>query len=144
MLLAVVTAFEKVVELGEQLCQGGETLGHLFGTFFAMRAAFAVRCSLPIGEDDLPEIAADGENDGSGSTYAKQHIDEEFSNWIRSRASLRRRHRLPVGSDVCHQSRPEMSPPQMWGLAAWDGADLSQDSMLLPLLHASGAWGRKG
>src|SRR5262249_51815585 len=60
-LLAAVTAFEKVVELAEQLCQGGESLARLLGVFFAMKAAFAIRCSLPVGEGDLAEMATNAE-----------------------------------------------------------------------------------
>jgi hypothetical protein len=71
-LLAAVTAFERVVELNEQLCQGGESLVRLLGIFFAMRAAFAIRCSLIIGEGHLPETAEESGGDGPGSTYAEQ------------------------------------------------------------------------
>jgi len=59
--LAAVAAFEKVVELAEQLFQGGDNLARLLGVFFAMRAAFAIRCSLPIGEGDLAEMTEDVE-----------------------------------------------------------------------------------
>ena len=71
-LLAAVRAFERVLELSEQLCQDGDRLARLFGVFFAMTVAFAIRSSLAIGERDLPEMAADTGADGSGSTDAEQ------------------------------------------------------------------------
>jgi hypothetical protein len=71
-LLAAVRAFERVVESSEQLCQEGESLARLLGVFFAMEAAFAIRCSLAIGEGEVPEMAADSGGEGSGSTYAEQ------------------------------------------------------------------------
>lgn len=71
-LLAAVGAFERVVELSQQLCQGGQTLARLLGIFFAMKAAFAVRSSLAIREGDLPKMAADRGGDGTGSTYAEK------------------------------------------------------------------------
>src|SRR5258708_7744167 len=60
-LLAAVRAFEKVIESNEELCRSGESLARLFGIFFAMRAAFAIRCSLALGDSDLPEMAAGSE-----------------------------------------------------------------------------------
>jgi len=70
--LAAVKDFERVIELSEQLCQDGGKLARLFGVFFAMTVAFAIRSSLAIGERDLPEMAADIGADGSGSTDAEQ------------------------------------------------------------------------
>jgi len=71
-LLAAVKAFERVVESGEQLCQSGESLARLLSVFFAMRAAFAIRSSVGVGEGDPAEMAADSVREGSGSTYAEQ------------------------------------------------------------------------
>ncbi len=71
-LLAAVRSFERVIELSEQLCQDGDRVARLFGVFFAMTVAFAIRSSVAIGERDLPEMAADTGADGSGSTDAQQ------------------------------------------------------------------------
>jgi RHS repeat-associated protein len=73
-LLAAVRAFERVIELSEQLCQGGDRLARLLGVFFAMTVAFAIRASLAIGERDLPEMAADTGADGSGSDAEQQSV----------------------------------------------------------------------
>jgi len=73
-LLAAVRAFERVIELSEQLCQGGDRLARLLGVFFAMTVAFAIRASLAIGERDLPEMPADTGADGSGSDAEQQSV----------------------------------------------------------------------